>query len=204
MRSGYSDTINHALAFAAKYYTPRGRQGTGLSYRTHPPHLGVILARYDCDDATIVSGILHPVLAATPRHAQVSVRHKIADKFGSSVITILADACEPRSDHRGGGSRPWGAWKTEYITQLAGACSGALDVCVASEIHICGSLVADLRRLGPEYLSSISEASAEELHWWHGLLLESLHARLDWNRREMLTELRGLVGTLQRALDQSR
>lgn len=199
MRSGYSDTINHALAFAAKYYTQPGRNGAGLSYRTHPSHLAVILARYDCDDPTIVSGILHPVLAATPRDDQVLIRHKIADKFGSVVITTLADACEPRADHRGG-VRPWGAWKMEYLGQLAAACARALDVCVASEIHLCGSLVADVRRLGPEYLRSISEANADELQWWHGLLLEALQARTSWDRREMLIELRGLVATLRRAL----
>lgn len=199
MGHGYSDPINHALAFAAKYYIPRAREGTALSYLTHPSHNAIILARYGCDDHTIIGGIMHPVLAEARPELQHTLRHKIADKFGSAVISVLSDCCEPRHDSRGH-LRPWNVYKLEYLGQLQRATSRALDVCTASEIHQCGSLIADVRRLGGEYLPSISLASGEQITWWYRLLLESLENRMDWHNRRMLTELRLLAAELGRQL----
>lgn len=198
MAFGYSDTVNHALAFAAKYYAPPEGRPT-LGYLTHPAHAAVILSRYGCDDATIVAGILHPVLWVSRPTVQHELRHKIADKFGSVVITTLSDAWEPRWDQRGE-ARPYNVCKLEYLGQLGGAHARALDVCTASEIHLCGSLTTDLRRLGIEYLPTISQATGDQLLWWYRSLLETLDARTDWTHRGMLSELRLLAAELTRHL----
>lgn len=202
MSIGYSDRINHALAFAAKYYQPRAREETALSYLTHPSHNAVILARYACDDVTVIAGIMHPVVAEARPELQHTLRHKIADKFGSAVITTLSDCCEPRHDSRGH-LRPWNVYKLEYVAQLRKACTRALDVCAATEIHQCGSLIADVRRLGAEYLPSISLASGEQIIWWYRLLIENLESRTDWTNRRMITELRLLAADLARQLHDS-
>ena len=47
-----------------------------------------------------------------------------------------------------------------------------------------------LRRLGVEYLRTVSRAGSEQTIWWYRSLLEILAARSDWPRREMLSELR--------------
>jgi hypothetical protein len=197
--TGYSDPINHALAFAAKYYVPRSRKGTGLSYLTHPSHAGLILARYGSDEPTIIAGILHPVIAETRPDSQHLLRHKVADKFGSVVITVLSDACEPRHDSKGQ-LRPWTVYKLEYLGQLARASNRGLEVCTASEIHQCGSLIADVRRLGAEYLSSISLANSEQIIWWYRSLIETLDNRPEWKGRRMVNELRLLAADLTRYL----
>jgi hypothetical protein len=121
----------------------------------------------------------------------------VADKFGSVVITVLSDACEPRHDSKGQ-LRPWTVYKLEYLGQLARAGNRALEVCTGSEIHHCGSLIADVRRLGAEYLSSISLANAEQLLWWYRSLLETLEARPEWKGRRMVNELRLLAAELAR------
>jgi (p)ppGpp synthase/HD superfamily hydrolase len=59
---GYSDRVNHAFAFAAKHHDRQVRKGTRLPYLTHPANVAVILTRYDQDEHTIVSGILHDVI----------------------------------------------------------------------------------------------------------------------------------------------
>src|SRR6476659_3558519 len=59
---GYSDRINHALAFAAKHHDRQVRRGTRLPYLTHPANVAVILTRYGQDEMTVVSGILHDVI----------------------------------------------------------------------------------------------------------------------------------------------
>src|ERR671938_498226 len=95
---GYSDRINHAFAFAAKYY-----------------------------------GAVAP--ARRP-----ALERKIADKFGPVALAIAKDALEPKYDFRGA-ERSWQASKQEYLGQLAAADPRALDICVADELHACGSTI---------------------------------------------------------------
>ena len=63
---GYSDRINHAFAFAAKYHAPRAPSEGAMTFVAHPANVAVILARHGADELTIVAGILHHVLEATP------------------------------------------------------------------------------------------------------------------------------------------
>jgi (p)ppGpp synthase/HD superfamily hydrolase len=198
---GYSDRINHALAFAAKYYGAMAPVGTGMDYLAHPANVAIILARYGCEQLTVVAGILHHVLEeATPeRHAVLE--RKIAHKFGPVVLAVAKDALEPKFDRRG--ERPWQPCKQEYLTRLAGAEPRALDICVADEIHACGSTITALRRLGVEYLRTVSRAGSEQTIWWYRSMLEVLEARPDWPRRDMLTELRLMSADLVRGLRES-
>src|SRR5438874_13827881 len=119
---GYSDRINHALAFAAKHHDRQVRKGTRLPYLTHPANVAIILARYDRDDDTVVAGILHDVVEDCVRehYTREMLEQRITDKFGSAVLdTVLAvthrlvddDGVELSSDER----------KDDYLTRLAAA-----------------------------------------------------------------------------------
>jgi (p)ppGpp synthase/HD superfamily hydrolase len=196
---GYSDRINHAFAFAAKYYGAVAPAGAGMDYLAHPANVAIILARYGCEQVTIVGGILHHVLEeATPDRRPVLER-KIADKFGPVALAIALDAVEPKYDRRGA-ERSWHSCKQEYLGQLAAAEPRALDICVADELHACGSTITALRRLGVEYLRTISRAGSGQTIWWYRSMLEVLETRADWPRREMLSELRLLSTDLVRSL----
>ena len=87
MPPGYSDRINHALAFAAKHHDQQVRKGTRLPYDTHAANVAVILARYDRDDDTVVAGILHDVIEDYVRdgYTDEMVVGRIVDKFGAGV-----------------------------------------------------------------------------------------------------------------------
>jgi (p)ppGpp synthase/HD superfamily hydrolase len=198
---GYSDRINHAFAFAAKYYNALAPVGAGMDFLAHPANVAVILARYGCEQVTIVAGILHHVLEESPPHRWAVLESKIADKFGSVALAVAKDALEPKYDWRG--ERAWQPCKQEYLTQLAIAEPRALDIIVADELHACGSTVTALRRLGVEYLRTVSRAGSEQTIWWYRSLLEILSTRSDWPRREMLSELRLMSADMVRSLRQS-
>jgi (p)ppGpp synthase/HD superfamily hydrolase len=157
---GYSDRINHAFAFAAKYHGAVAPAGAGMDYLAHPANVAIILARYGCEQATIVAGILHHVLEDTPPERRPVLEQKIADKFGPVALASARDAVEPKFDRRG--ERPWQACKQEYLSLLGQAEPRALDICVADEIHACGSTITALRRLGVEYLRTVSRAGRAE------------------------------------------
>ena len=198
---GYSDRINHAFAFAAKYHGAVAPAGAGMDYLAHPANVAIILARYDCEQVTIVAGILHHVLEESAPDKRPVLEQKISDKFGPVALAVALDAVEPKFDRRGW-ERPWQARKQEYLTQLAAAEPRALDIIVADEIHACGSTQTALRRLGVEYLRTVARAGSAEVLWWYRSMLEILTARTDWPQREMMSELRLMSADLVRSLRQ--
>jgi (p)ppGpp synthase/HD superfamily hydrolase len=197
---GYSDRVSHALAFSAKYYNSRVPKSAGMAYLAQPSNVALILARYGADEATVVAGILHHSLEETAHdHERALLRRKIADKFGPIILGVVLDAVEPRFDGRGS-ERPWRACKQEFLVHLAEAEPRALDICVADEIQRCGWTGTMMRRLGVEYLRTVSHASVDQTMWWYRSMIEVLAARDEWPRRSMLEELRMMSAGLIRDL----
>ena len=145
--SGYSDVINHALAFAAKHHDRQVRKGTKLPYLTHPANVAVILTRYGCDTDTVVAGILHDVIEDCVRegYSREMLEQRIGDKFGAKVLDTVLAVTYRRHDDDGvelsGDDR-----KTDYLERLSGASEEAHWVCAADKIHNASSLLSDLRR----------------------------------------------------------
>jgi (p)ppGpp synthase/HD superfamily hydrolase len=145
--NGYSDVINHALAFAAKHHDRQVRKGTRLPYLTHPANVALILTRYGRDTDTVVSGILHDVIEDCVRdgYSREMLEQRIGDKFGPKVLDTVLAVTYRRNDDDGvelsGDDR-----KTDYLERLSGASEEARWVCAADKIHNASSIVADLKR----------------------------------------------------------
>jgi (p)ppGpp synthase/HD superfamily hydrolase len=147
MTTGYSDSINHALAFAAKHHDRQVRKGTRLPYLTHPANVAIMLTRYGCDETTVVGGILHDVIEDCVRDGftRDMLEERIGEKFGANVLeTVLGvtyrrtddDGIEMSSDDK----------RADYLSRLSSATQESLWVCAADKIHKVNSLLSDLRR----------------------------------------------------------
>ena len=198
---GYSDRISHALAFAAKHLPSRPRRGSGALHLTQPANVAVILARYGCDEITIISGILSHLVNEASYGSRTQLSNKIAEKFGTMVSEVIGDVAEPRYDSRGR-ERNWEVCRMDYLANLSAAGPRALDICAANQIHLCGSTLTDIRRLGIEYLSTYAEAPAEQTLWWYGSVITALESVPSGPRTGMLLELKGLIELLARELEQ--
>ena len=198
---GYSDRISHAFAFAAKHLPPRPRRGSGALHLTQPANVAVILARYGCDEITIISGILSHLVNEASYGSRVQLANKIAEKFGTMVSEVIGDVAEPRYDSRGR-ERNWEVCRMDYLANLSAAGTRALDICAANQIHLCGSTLTDIRRLGVEYLSTSADAPAVQTLWWYGSVITALEAVPSGPRTGMLLELKGLIELLARELEQ--
>jgi len=198
---GYSDRISHALAFAAKHLPSRPRRGSGALHLTQPANVAVILARYGCDEITIISGILSHLVNEASYGSRTQLSNKIAEKFGTMVSEVIGDVAEPRYDSRGR-ERNWEVCRMDYLANLSAAGPRALDICAANQIHLCGSTLTDIRRLGIEYLSTYAEAPADQTLWWYGSVITALEAVPSGPRTGMLLELKGLIELLTRELEQ--
>jgi (p)ppGpp synthase/HD superfamily hydrolase len=175
--TGYSDVINHALAFAAKHHDRQVRKGTRLPYLTHPANVAIILTRYGRDDDTVVSGILHDVVEDCVRDGFTSemLEQRIGDKFGGNVLKTILGVTYRRHDDDGvelsGEER-----RADYLERLAKADEKAWWVCAADKIHNASSIVADLRRtIDPQTVWNRFGGGKESTARWYREVFERLH-----------------------------
>ena len=197
MTTGYSDRINHALAFAAKHHDRQVRKGTRLPYLTHPANVAIILTRYGRDDQTVVAGILHDVIEDCVResYTKEDLEQRIGDKFGTDVLeTVLAvthrrvddDGIELSSDEK----------RDDYLGRLSSANEAAKWVCAADKLHNASTILADLRRtIDPDTIWSRFSGGREATLRWYRRVYERL-AELGFDA-PIMTELGTVVTELE-------
>jgi (p)ppGpp synthase/HD superfamily hydrolase len=174
--TGYSDRVNHALAFAAKHHDQQVRKGTRLPYLTHPANVAIILTRYGCDESTVVSGILHDVIedCVTKDYTRDMLEERIASKFGADVLETVLAVTHRKHDDEGEEFSPEER-KQDYLARLAHASPSALWVCAADKLHNANSILSDLARtIEPKAIWSRFKVGREGTIRWY----RSVYTRL--------------------------
>ncbi len=144
---GYSDRINHALAFAAKHHDTQVRKGLRMPYVTHAANVAVILTHYGCDESVVVAGVLHDVIEDCVRDGFTpeDLSDRIGTKFGAGVLETVLSVTRRRLDDDGV-EMSKDDMKNDYLERLATASGEARWVCAAHNMHNAGTILADLRR----------------------------------------------------------
>jgi (p)ppGpp synthase/HD superfamily hydrolase len=145
--NGYSDRINHALAFAAKHHDQQVRKGTRLPYLTQPANLAVILTRYGRDEESVTAAILLEVVSDHARQgvSREWLAQRVGEKFGARVLELALAASERGSDDAGADLSA--DERRADRLQRMGEAEAAVQWLVAAEaLHGSGTLLADLRR----------------------------------------------------------
>lgn len=145
--TGYSDRINHALAFAAKHHDQRVRRGTKPPYSTRPANLAVMLTRYGCDEDTVTAGILLEAVEDYSREAYSleMLQHRIGEKFGARALEIALMVSERRTNDDGQDLSPDDR-RRDMLVRLRSAAPEGQVLAAADALHSAGTLLADLRR----------------------------------------------------------
>src|SRR5205823_1990989 len=199
--SGYSDRINHALAFAAKHHDQQVRKGTRLPYLTHPANVAIILTRYGCDETTVVAGILHDVIedCVTKDYTREMLEQRVANKFGGDVLeTVLAVTHRKHGDD--GEEFSGEQKKDDYLRRLVGANERALWVCAADKLHNANSILADLERtIEPETIWSRFKVGKAATARWYRLVYARL-VELGFEA-PIMSELERTVQALEKAAE---
>jgi len=194
--NGYSDRINHALAFAAKHHDQQVRRGTRAPYSTQPANLAVILTRYGCDEDTVTAGIL---LDAVEDYARESfpleiLHQRIGEKFGERALEIALMASERRTDDDGMELSP-DERRDDLLIRLREASPEGQVLAAADALHGAGTLLADLRRTVDvqSVWKRVPGGRERTLDWYR-----RLHARLveSGHRPAILDELHEIVSAL--------
>ena len=173
---GYSDRINHALAFAAKHHDQQVRKGTRLPYLTHPANVAIILTRYGCDETTVVAAILHDVIedCVTKDYTAEMLEQRIASKFGADVLeTVLA--VTHRKHDSDGEEFTSEEKKADYLRRLSDAPPRALWVCAADKLHNANSILSDIQRtIQPDSVWARFKVGKEGTIRWYRAVYERL------------------------------
>ena len=145
--TGYSDRVNHALAFSAKHHYQQAFQGSRAPYGTSGPSIAIILTRYGQDEDTVVCGILHEVVQDYVResYTREMLEQRVAAKFGPEVLETLLEVVDRRHDDDGVEMSPQER-RADRLTRLAAASERARWVSAAAAVHDGSALLADLRR----------------------------------------------------------
>jgi hypothetical protein len=201
MVTGYSDRINHALAFAAKHHDRQVRKGTRLPYLTQPANVAVILARYDQDESTIVSGVLHDVVedCVGENYTREMLEQRIAGKFGSDVLDTVLAVTQRRKDDDGVEFSAEER-REDFLERLSDASPTALWVCAADKLHNANSLLSDLRRtVDPDTVWGRFSGGRESTVRWHRAVYDRLRGlKFD---APIVEELHAAVEALERWTD---
>ncbi len=195
---GYSDRINHALAFAAKHHDRQVRKGTHLPYVTHPANVALILTRYGRDDETVMAGILHDVIEDCVRDGwtREMLGDRISEKFGESVLDAVLEVTQRKYDEEGN-EFDADERKADYLHRLATASDRARWVCAADKVHNGNSILADLRRtMDPDTVWGRFAAGREGTIRWYRSVYERL--REVGFTAAILEELREVAAALEK------
>ena len=174
--TGYSDRINHALAFAAKHHDRQVRKGTRLPYLTHPANVAIILTRYGRDEDTVVAGILHDVVedCVRERYTREMLEQRIGEKFGAEVLDAVLAVTQRTTDDEGV-ELSSEERKADYLERLVQASDTARWVCAADKIHNGASILTDLRRtMDPDTVWGRFNAGREGTIRWYRRVYERL------------------------------
>ncbi len=173
---GYSDRINHALAYAAKHHDQEVRKGTRSPYFTQPANVAVILTAYGQEEDTVVAGTLHNVVQDYSTAGAMSelLLARIAEKFGAAVLETAHAITERRYDPDGA-EMSVDERRRDLLRRLEYASDASRWVCAAEAVHDAGTLLADLHRTEfPETVWNRFAAGRENtIAWYH-----RLHQRL--------------------------
>jgi len=195
--TGYSDRVNHALAFAAKHHDQEVRKGTRLPYFTAPANAAVVLARYGQDDETVVAAILHEVVEDYLRDglSEEAVRHRLEDKFGPDIVSTALGAVRRRLDDDGV-ELSHEEQKLDHLDRLASASDRSRWVLAAHQVHEGSTLLTDLRRTAfPDAVWRRFAEGQEAKVRWYRQVGERL-AAVGFTG-EILHELRGVADALE-------
>ena len=196
MTTGYSDRINHALAYATKHHDQQVRRGTRSPYLTRHANVAVILSRYGVDEHTVVAGILHDVVGDGLRGgmSREALAGRVGEKFGVDALDVAFAVTERRVDEEGI-EMSSDERRDDLLERLATAPDRARWVVAADALHEAGTLLAELRRTDFPETVWARTPRGQGVEW-----LRRVHDRLTavGFSAPIMNELGGLLDELER------
>lgn len=169
----YSDSLDKALALAARAHRKQLRKGSDTPYIQHPVHVAIILLKHGFAEEVVLAGVLHDVVEDTAVTMEEVARH-----FGDEVARLVAAVTEQKLEEEGERrERPWRVRKEDQLRHLATADAAGAALKAADALHNCQTTLRDLQVNGAAAWGRFKAPAAEQI-WYYGSLATLCQERL--------------------------
>ncbi len=189
----------HAVEWAAALHHGQTRKGTDVPYVAHLLGVAALVLDDGGSEREAIAALLHDAI----EDAGVSPK-QIRRRFGSKVARIVVGCTDvevrgdraPTKQLRRRSAKNWRKRKQRTIRHLADpdTSSSVLRVKAADSLWNARSIVADLRRTGPEVWQRFHAGAVDQL-WYHRSVAVVLSQRFPG---ALTDELRATVGEMER------
>jgi (p)ppGpp synthase/HD superfamily hydrolase len=182
-----------AVEWSSSLHAHQCRKGTASPYLSHPLTVAALVLEHGGSETQVIAALLHDVIE------DVGVKpKKIRRRFGRKVARIVVACTEPRSSKKQAAST-WRARKEHTIALLADPATSrpVLRVKAADALANARSVVAELRRIGPETWLRFNAGAVDQLWYYRSLaivLVQRLPGALTDELRSTVREMEELSG----------
>lgn len=180
-----------ALDYAARTHALQTRKGSQTPYLGHLLSVAGLVIEADGTETQAIAALLHD--AAEDQGGERTLA-EIRDRFGADVASIVAECSDTFETPK----PPWRARKERYLAHLSAASDGAVLVSLADKLDNARAILRDFRAEGNAVWERFNARDPQQQLWYYRSVLEVLGRRTDnW----MVEELRGVIRTLEQAVD---
>ena len=170
------NTIDKAIAFAARAHSGQCRKGTRIPYIVHPLGVARILIQRGCPDHVVIAGILHDTVEDT-----LVTLEEIRQGFGCDVAALVDAATEPdRND-------TWENRKKHTLGMVHTLSDEAALLVLADKLDNIRAIREDLEA-NSEALWDRFKRPREQQQWYYENLASAFAGRLADEQSRILLE----------------
>jgi (p)ppGpp synthase/HD superfamily hydrolase len=189
MAPAYSDSLDRALAMAARAHRDQLRKSSDVPYIQHPVHVAIVLLKHGFEEAVVIAALLHDVVEDT-----TVTLADVRAQFGDPVAALVDAVTEQKTD--GAGHRPWRTRKDEQLAKLDAAPPEVAALKAADLLHNVQTTLLDVRAHGDAAWKRFNAPKADQL-WFQSAVAARVRARL--GDHPLVRELEDAVASLSKA-----
>jgi (p)ppGpp synthase/HD superfamily hydrolase len=187
----FTPRVRAAIRFSIKTHEldqKQKRKNKDVPYITHPLTVGLILARADTSEDTIIAGILHDTIEDSVPEMKVT-REMVKELFGENVAELVDSVSE----------KTWLSWeerKAEALARVAIFSHDSLLVKSADLISNGTELVDDHKEFGDEIFANFERSKeVRNAHYLH--MVDAVLAR--WPESPLAEDLQSAKKEMQKS-----
>jgi (p)ppGpp synthase/HD superfamily hydrolase len=165
--------FDRSLLFASDLHRDQLRKGTAIPYIAHLLGVASIALEHGANEDEAIAALLHDSIEDQSRGDAASLRSRIREEFGESVLMIVEGCTDADVTPK----PPWRERKAGYLAHLAEAPQSVLLVSASDQLHNARSIVADLQSHGPAIWERFNGAREGSL-WYYRSLVATFKERL--------------------------
>lgn len=171
----FNSRIDEAIKLASRLHRHQVRKDSKHTpYISHLVSVAMILRDAECNEDTIIAGLMHDSLEDVPNYNY----ENLVNDCGEQVAKIVKHVTEPLDANKEENEQmPWLERKEAYLVNLNAGDKESAMVSAADKIHNTESFIRDAIKEGEEFLNRFGSSLRNKL-WFHEETLKIIAGKL--------------------------